>query len=215
LISPLGMWSTEPEISEFKRKKAMRLVILGGPGAGKGTQAQWLCLYLRVPLIPTGDLLRKAIASTTDSPSQSDTLTNLGHQARQYVEKGELVPDTLMIEFMRQRLVQPDVSQGWLLEGFPRTAFQAEELDFQLEDLEQRLDWAIYLQVPESVLRERSLGRSRFDDQPDIIQHRIALFQERTLPILEYYSHRQRLLTINGNQSPEQVQQEILQKLKG
>ncbi len=196
----------------------MRLVILGGPGAGKGTQARLLCSQLSISEISTSDILRHAIASQTD----------LGRQAQVYVEKGELVPDPILIEFMRERLLQPDAAKGrgWLLEGYPRTAFQAEELDFLLEELEQQLDWAIYLQVPESVMMSRSIARSRSskglaftgevrpDDHPEIVQRRIDLFHERTIPILEYYGYRHRLLTINGDQSPEQVQQDILQKLK-
>ena len=196
----------------------MRLVILGGPGAGKGTQARQLCRQLSISEISTSDILRQAIASQTE----------LGREAQVYVEKGELVPDPILIEFMRERLLQPDAAKGrgWLLEGYPRTAFQAEELDFLLEELEQHLDWAIYLQVPESVMMSRSIARSRSskgiaftgevrpDDHPEIVQRRIDLFHERTIPILEYYGYRQRLLTINGDQSPEQVQQDILQKLK-
>ena len=196
----------------------MRLVILGGPGAGKGTQARQLCSQLSISEISTSDILRQAIASQTD----------LGRQAQVYVEKGELVPDPILIEFMRERLLQPDAAKGrgWLLEGYPRTAFQAEELDFLLEELEQQLDWAIYLQVPESVMMSRSIARSRTskglaftgevrpDDHPEIVQRRLNLFHERTIPILEYYGYRHRLLTINGDQLPEQVQQDILQKLK-
>jgi adenylate kinase len=145
-----------------------------------------------------------------------------------YVEKGELVPDPILIEFIRERLLQDDAAkgQGWLLEGYPRTAFQAEELDFLLDDLGQRLNWAIYLEMPESVMMSRLIERSRkakaiaftgevrLDDHPEIVQRRIDLFHERTIPILEYYGYRHRLLTINGDQSPEQVQQDILQKLK-
>lgn len=189
----------------------MRLVILGGPGAGKGTQAARLCSQLNIPWISTGDMLRSAIAAQTP----------LGMQAQPYVEKGELVPDPTLIEFMRSRLNQPDASKGWLFDGYPRTAFQAEELDFLLDDLGQTLDWAIYLDVPPNVMMSRILGRSRLDtdvicrldDQPEIVQRRIELFQERTIPILEYYEQRSRLLKVSGDQTPEQVQQQILQKL--
>lgn len=200
----------------------MKLVILGGPGAGKGTQAQPLCRHLGISEISTSNILREAISSGTE----------LGRQAKIYVEKGELVPDPILIEFMRTRITQPDAATGWLLEGYPRTAFQAEELDFLLDDLELQLNWAIYLQVTEAVMMSRCLGRnqsggeapsptfqgkasseSRLDDQPQIIQRRINLFYERTMPMLEYYDYRQRLLTINADQSPQQVQQEIFQKL--
>jgi adenylate kinase len=181
----------------------VRLVILGGAGAGKGTQAKQLSTHLRIPCIATGDILREAIASGTQ----------LGIEAQSYVEQGELVPDPMMIEFMRMRLLMWDAANGWVLDGYPRTAFQAEELDFLLEKLEQRLDWAIWLDVPESVLMSRSLMRSRDDDQPEIIQRRIELFKQLTVPILEYYEYRQRLITINGDQSPEQVEQDILVKV--
>lgn len=192
----------------------MKLVILGGPGAGKGTQAQPLCRHLGISEISTSNILREAIASDTE----------LGREAKIYVEKGELVPDPILIEFMRTRITQPDAAPGWLLEGYPRTAFQAEELDFLLDDLGLQLDWAIYLQVSDAVMMSRCLERQasmgmaaselRLDDQPQIIQRRINLFYERTIPMLEYYGYRQRLLTINADQSPEQVQQEIFQKLK-
>lgn len=208
----------------------MRLVILGGPGAGKGTQGQLLCRQLAIPLVSTGDILRLAIANQTE----------LGRKAKSYVEKGELVSDSIMIEFMRERLLQPDAAKGWLLEGYPRTAFQAEELDFLLDDLGQRLNWAIYLKVSESVMLKRCLKRSqagsddtqsnssanlaadkdkskitsinspRSDDQPEIVKRRIKLFQERTVPILEYYGYRQRLLTIDAEQAPEQVKLGVL-----
>lgn len=178
----------------------MRLVILGGPGAGKGTQAQQLCNNLSIPLLAVGDILREAIAEDTD----------LGKLAVSYVERGELVPDATMIQFFRQRLLLWDVFNGWVLEGYPRTAFQAEELDFLLSDLAQELDWAIWLKVPTQVLLSRSIERSRSDDSPEILQRRLDLFEEQTLPILDYYEHRNKLLIINGNQSPEQVQQDIL-----
>ncbi len=181
----------------------MRLVILGGPGAGKGTQANWISNQIQIPCIATGEVLRTAIANQT----------LLGEKAEPYVQIGELVPDEIMIEFIRQRLLQPDVKPGWLLDGYPRTAFQAEELDFLLEDLQQRLNWAIYLNVSNSILKSRSLQRSRTDDTPEIIERRIQLFEQRTIPILEYYSFRGRLLEIDGNQSLQQVQQDILAAL--
>ncbi len=181
----------------------MRLLILGGAGAGKSTQAHLLCTHLQIPLISVGEILRQAIAQ--NSP--------LGKQAQAYVEQGELIPDQIMITFIQQRLLQADVRAGWLLEGYPRTAFQAEELDFLLEELHQQLNWAIYLKVPDSVMVSRSLARSLPDDQPDILERRLQLFQERTLPILEYYGWHDRLLTINGDQPQEAVQQEIQQHL--
>jgi adenylate kinase len=181
----------------------VRLVILGGTGSGKGTQLERLCKRMQIVGISTGEILRQKIANNTP----------LGFQAKPYVEKGELVPDQLMIQFIRQRLLQSDVTQGWLLDGYPRTAFQGEELDFLLDELQQKLNWAIYLQVSESVMKERSMVRSLVDDQPQIIERRIQMFQDITLHLLEYYDARHRLLTINGEQSPDLVEQEILRKL--
>ncbi|MGB3519332.1 MAG: nucleoside monophosphate kinase, partial [Elainellaceae cyanobacterium] len=103
----------------------MKLIILGGPGAGKGTQASQLCQFLSIPHISTGTILREAIAAHSD----------LGKQVQSYVAQGEFVPDKIMIELIRQRLQQPDSQQGWLLDGYPLTAFQAEELDFLLDSL--------------------------------------------------------------------------------
>jgi adenylate kinase len=107
----------------------------------------------------------------------------------------------------------PDVTNGWLLDGYPRTAFQAEELDFLVDEFDQKVDWAIYLDVTDSVLMSRSLGRSRADDQPEIVRRRIQLFRDRTIPILEYYERRQKLLTIKGDQPPEHIHQELVKKL--
>jgi adenylate kinase len=185
------------------------LVILGGPGAGRGTQSERLGDRLKLLWISTGDILRAAIAPGATDPN----LTQLGQQAQVYVERGELVPDEVMIQFIRLRLLQADAASGWILDGYPRTAFQAEELDFLLEDLGQRLNKAIYLDVPDEILRSRSIARGLLDDQPDAVQRRIDLFHARTQPLLEYYELRDRLLRINGNQTIEQVQQEIITQL--
>jgi adenylate kinase len=193
----------------------VRLVILGGSGAGKSTQAQRLGKFFDVPLVSTGETLRAAISGNSQNSAYGE-LNGLVMEAKPYLEDGELVPDEMMIEFIKVRLKQA-LNNGWILEGYPRTAFQCEELDFLLEDLGQNLDWAIYLQVSAVVMVNRSLGRSLPDDQPEIVQRRIELFYDsygalryRTIPILEYYDRRRRLLTINGDQSPEQVQQNIL-----
>lgn len=182
----------------------MRLVILGGPGAGKGTQGKLLCDTLAIPWIATGEIFRRAIAA--DTP--------LGNQAKPYVEQGELVPDSIAIEFIRDRLSQPDAAQGWLLDGYPRTAFQAEELDFLLQDMGQRLDWAIWLDAPVEVLMQRSLERSRDDDAPQIVRRRIDLFHQRTIPITGYYKPQDKLLRVDSDRPPEVVQEDLLARLK-
>ena len=182
----------------------MRLIILGSPGSGRGTQSKRLSKHFNIPEISTGNILREGMALGTD----------LGNQAKAYVEKGEWVPDEIIIEFMHQRLLQSDVTGGWVLEGYPRTAFQAEELDFLLERLEQKLSWAIYIEVSESVMMERCLKRSLKEDDPDIVKRRIENFRESTIPILEYYDRRGRLLTLDGSLSPDLVEKNILNSLK-
>ncbi|MBE7381044.1 MAG: nucleoside monophosphate kinase [Leptolyngbya sp. SIO1E4] len=177
--------------------------MVGGPGAGKGTQAKRLQAALNIPWISSGDLLQRAIAAQTP----------LGQKVQPVVEKGELVEDTTMIELMRDRLQQPDAANGWLLDGYPRTAFQAEELDFLLDEIGQRVNWAIWLDVPKAVLMTRSLARSRTDDNPEAVQRRIDLLYERTIPILDFYGDRQRLLKVDGNQPPEAVEAAIRQQL--
>jgi adenylate kinase len=181
----------------------VRFIVLGGSGSGKSTQAEKLCRHFEISLVSAGDILHDAVKNVTD----------LGRHTQPYLDKGELVPDEVMIELIQNRLKQPDTSMGWVLEGYPRTAFQAEELDFLLENIEQKLDWAIYLQVPASVMVSRSLGRSLPDDQPEIVQRRVEIFYDRTHPILEYYDRRRRLLTINGDQTPEIVHESILNLL--
>jgi adenylate kinase len=181
----------------------MRLVLLGGPGAGKGIQSHRLSQRLQVPGISTGNLLREAIASQNP----------LGKEAEPYLNRGELLPDPMMINFMRSRLVQPDCERGWILEGYPRTAFQAEELDFLLEDLEQPLTCAVYLEISEKVMIERSLVRSLVDDQPDIIQKRIDSFQERIALLLEYYAGKKKLITLSAEDSPENIEMLIFQQI--
>ena len=181
----------------------MRLTILGGPGAGKSVQAQLFGERQGIPLLAIGEVLRAEIAQATP----------LGQLAQPYVEAGVLVPDEIMIKFVRKRLLEDDVKQGWLLEGYPRTAFQAEELDFLLSDLGQHLDYAIYLKVDDRLLMGRSLVRCRVDDTPDAIQNRIEAFKERTIPLLEYYEHRQNLLVIDGDRSIAEINQDICRML--
>jgi len=178
-----------------------RLVILGGSGAGKSTQAKLLAEHLRIPAISTGEMLRSEIASGSD----------LGEQAKKFVGSGELVPDDVVVNFIRSNLSHADPDLGWVLEGYPRTAFQAEELDFLLDDLDQPLDWAIYLDVPDRLLRDRSIGRGDIDDLPASIDRRIELFIDRTKTLLDYYDHKNRLLTIDGSQSAELVCAQIQQ----
>ena len=182
----------------------MYLVMLGGTGSGKGTQTAEIVASFGIPSISTGEILRTGITTRSD----------LGKLAQSHVEKGELVPDELMIQLIEEGLLKLDVKKGWILEGYPRTAFQAEELDFLLKQLKQKLNWAIYLKVSESVMIQRALGRGLTDDTSSVIERRLANFHKFTVPILEYYQYSDRLLTIDGEQSPEVVSQEIARQLK-
>ena len=136
-----------------------RLVILGGTGSGKGTQTAKINDSFGIPSISTGEILRTGITTGSD----------LDRLAQSYVEKGELVPDELMIQFIKGRLLEPDVMKGWILEGYSRTALCAEELDFLLKQLKQKLNWAIYLKVSESVMAQRAKSRGLADDTSSVI----------------------------------------------
>ncbi len=182
----------------------VRLILLGGPGSGRGTQSQNLSQYFEITAISTGSILKEAIAGKS----------TLGNTAKTYVEKGEWVPDSIMIKFMEERLLERDVENGWILEGYPRTAFQAEELDFLLKRIGQNIPLAIYLEIKESVMLDRCLARAGAEDRTEIIERRIANFQASTIPILEYYDFRGKLLRINGQQSPKQVTRSILNEIK-
>ena len=178
----------------------MQLVVLGGPGSGKGTQSKKLSAHFGIPWISTGDVLRAEIAA--DSA--------LGQQVSETLARGELVPDNLMIDFIKARLQQPDTAQGWLLDGYPRTAFQAEELDFFLETLNRQVNYVIWLELPAHSLIERSENRGAIADNPEALRRRIETLAATTMPMLEYYNYRQRLLRVDGDQTPDDVKRDIL-----
>lgn len=178
----------------------MQLVILGGPGSGKGTQAKKLSDHFGIPWISTGDVLRAEIAADSE----------LGQQVSEALVRGELVPDNVMIDFIKVRLQQPDAAQGWILDGYPRTAFQAEELDFFLETQTLQVNHVIWLELPAHCLIERSENRGAIDDNPEALRRRIETLAATTLPMLEYYDYRRRLVRVDGNQSPDDVKRDIL-----
>jgi adenylate kinase len=174
---------------------ALDLVLLGPPGSGKGTQAARMTAKYGIPAIATGDILR----------AQVDAGTPLGQLVRSYLDRGELVPDQLVVDLIRHRLSEPDTEAGFILDGFPRTVPQAQALDTMLAELERPLDAVLYLQVDGSALRERLDHRHRRDDRPDIVDHRLDVFLDQTAPLIGYYRDQGKLRLIDGARPPELV----------
>jgi adenylate kinase len=172
-----------------------RLIFLGPPGAGKGTQSKVLADFLNIPHISTGDILRQAITDQTP----------LGVKAQSYMDQGELVPDQLVEDLVKERLEQLDAQNGWILDGFPRKVTQAAFLEELLAQTGQGGEKAVNLDAPDETVITRLLGRGRKDDSEDVIRRRLEIYRSETAPLIDYYSHRQKLLTVNGNQSPEEV----------
>jgi|SRR4028118_1087539 adenylate kinase len=177
-----------------------RLIFLGPPGAGKGTQAKFLADVLNIPHISTGDILRSAIAQGTP----------LGQKAQSYVDKGELVPDELLLDLIRERLNQADAQTGWILDGFPRNVNQAAFLEQLLQELNQSCD-CVNLEVPDEVLVARMLGRGRQDDNEDTIRRRLEVYRNDTEPLIGFYRDRSVLKSINGDRSVEEVTESLKQ----
>ena len=176
-----------------------RLIFLGPPGAGKGTQAKSLADKLNIPHISTGDILRQALKEQTP----------LGIKAQSYMDRGELVPDKLVEDMVAERLSQPDTNSGWILDGFPRTVNQAAFLNELLQKLAQLGEKVVNLEVPDDVVVARLLERGRKDDTEEVIRRRLEVYRTETAPLIDYYRDRQQLLSVNGNQSLEEVTTEL------
>ena len=203
----------------------MRLILLGPPGAGKGTQAFRLAARVDAPHVATGELLRSARALGTET----------GMRAAQFMDDGELVPDEVVLGVLQERLAQPDARSGFVLDGFPRNAAQAKALDEILEEIGHKLDAVIALEVPDSVIVDRlsnrwtcvkcgrvyspstppkELGKCnadgtelirRRDDEPEVIQHRLRVYRKETEPLIAYYEDRGLLTRVNGVGGLEEV----------
>ncbi len=166
----------------------MRIVFIGPPGAGKGTQAEKIVSAYRLAHLSTGDMLRAA----------RDARTELGLKADQYMSRGQLVPDQLIIDLIHERLEQPDCRGGYLLDGFPRTIAQAEALDRLLAGRSTPLDVVLELAVPEEELFRRLAVRGRADDTPEVIRQRLVAYNQQTEPLLDYYGRQGLLQRIDG-----------------
>ncbi|WP_375510841.1 adenylate kinase [uncultured Nostoc sp.] len=181
-----------------------RLIFLGPPGAGKGTQAQTLAEHLNIPHISTGEILRQAMKEQTP----------LGIKAQSYVDSGELVPDQLVQDLVQERLSQPDAKNGWILDGFPRKVTQAGFLEKLLQEIHQSGERVVNLDAPDEVVIARLLGRGRKDDTEEVIRRRLEVYRAETAPLIDYYGDRKKLLTVNGNQSQEDVTGELQKVIK-
>ena len=187
----------------------MRLILLGPPGAGKGTQAQRLVQKHRIIQLSTGEMLRAAVAAQTP----------VGLQAKDIMASGSLVPDEIVIGIISDRLDQPDMKNGFILDGFPRTVPQAAALDELLKKKHIKLDAVIELRVNESALLNRVETRVaemqargeevRIDDTPEVLSKRLASYRSMTEPLIHYYSERRKLATVDGMMTIEQVTREI------
>src|SRR5690242_16000276 len=187
----------------------MRLILLGPPGAGKGTQAQRLVAKHGIVQLSTGEMLRAAVAAGTP----------VGLQAKEIMANGGLVPDEVVIGIISDRLDQPDMKKGFILDGFPRTVPQAAALDELLKKKHIKLDAVVELRVNESALLQRVESRVaemrargedvRVDDTPEVLAKRLAQYRSLTEPLIHYYSERRKLLTVDGMMTIEQVTREI------
>ena len=212
----------------------MRLLLIGPPGGGKGTQAKFLIDHFSIPQISTGDMLRENVRNET----------SLGEEARKFMNKGKLVPDSVILDMMKKRLAEQDCNNGYILDGFPRTIPQAEGLDLLLTDLNQKLDHVVIMDVPDNLIITRLSNRRsckecgqvynlifeppknagkcnncnnelylREDDNPATIQQRLNVYHEQTEPVIKYYSDQGLTKVIDSKGTIDEIRFEIFQSI--
>lgn len=212
----------------------MNIIIMGPPGAGKGTQAEFIKATYPIPHISTGDMFREAVANSTA----------MGQEAKKYMDAGQLVPDQVTIGIVAERLAMPDCIAGFLLDGFPRTTVQAEALDQVLAQQGKKLELALNISAPEDVLLARMVGRvscvkcktvyntqfsptqvagvcdkcgselvQRSDDKEETAKNRLKVYMDQTEPLLRYYGNKGILVTLDGNRDPKIVFTEVSREL--
>ena len=186
----------------------MRLVLLGAPGSGKGTQATRLKEHLQVPHISTGDLLRAEVAAGS----------TLGREAREVMARGDLVSDAILLGMLEDRLSRPDTARGFILDGYPRNLAQADALDILLARIGQPMDVAVQLEVPTELLVERIAGRAaaegRADDSPESVRTRLEIYNCQTAPVVEFYRQRGKLGVVDGVGTTTEVFARIIEVLQ-
>lgn len=212
----------------------MRIIVLGPPGAGKGTQAKRIASRFSIPHISTGDLFRENIKKETE----------LGKKAKVYIDQGLLVPDELVLELIVERFGSPDCKEGYVLDGFPRTIFQAKALDDLLEKKNQKTEYTIEVDVPDYVIISRMAGRRaclncgrtyhietlrpkvegicdfcenqlvlRDDDKPETVKKRLEVYHDQTQPLIDYYREKGILHTVDGTGEIDKIHEEIIHVL--
>jgi adenylate kinase len=209
----------------------LNLILLGPPGSGKGTQGERLQEDFRLPYYATGDILRAAVKEGTE----------VGQQAKEYMDRGDLVPDDVIIGVIAERLQREEASDGFILDGFPRTVPQTEALDSKMKELRREITGAILVDIPEDEVLRRLGGRRtceknpshiyhvefdppekegvcdidggrlvvRDDDEPEVIKNRLAQYREKTEPLIDYYEDRGILNSVDGERSPDEVEERI------
>ncbi|MEN6328060.1 MAG: adenylate kinase [Syntrophomonas sp.] len=213
----------------------MNIILMGPPGAGKGTQAELIKAKYPIPHISTGDMFREAVSNGTE----------MGKEAQKYMDAGKLVPDQVTIGIVEERLAQSDCAKGFLLDGFPRTTVQAEALDQVLQKLNKKVEVALNIAAPNQVLIERLSGRvsckdckkvynlsynppaqvgvcdicggeiiQRSDDRGETVAKRLDVYNEQTAPLLDYYNQRQLLHDLDGNRDSREVFQDVVKVLE-
>lgn len=214
----------------------MRLVFLGAPGVGKGTQAEMVAAKLAIPKISTGDLLRTGVVQKTP----------LGLEAQQYMTRGELVPDNVVIGLVAEKIASPECEKGFILDGFPRTILQADALSGILQEQEVTLDRVIYFVIPREEVVKRLSGRrscsacsavyhvdyvppkqegrcdecgaalvQRSDDKRETVESRLVVYEEQTAPLIDYYQEKHVLAELDGTGSVDEVQERLSALLSG
>ena len=213
----------------------MKLILLGPPGVGKGTQAVKVCSEYSIPHISTGDILREAVKNQTE----------VGLQAKNYMDRGELVPDSVVIQLVKDRILQSDCNEGFLLDGFPRTVAQAHALDCQLDTLKQPIDCVVQLDADEDEIVKRLTGRrmcpecgkgyhiaflkpkkdgicdqcnaeliQRFDDTETTVRRRLTVYHEKTHDLIDYYKRQEKLIPVDASRDIDVIKNDIIEKLK-